>query len=276
MLHANTDRFSAERQDAMPNIFFFDIDNTLLDHRTLTIPPSALSAIDDLKREGHTVVIATGRSHGHAKQFIDLVQPSYAITQNGARILHGENVVFSRPLPRQQLVALFDWMEEQGHYFGANDSTSGYLSVLTPMTTEPLDSVEMPYQSDERFYLERDTHQGWLFFDEALDTTLIPAIRARFPEFDIVRWHRWAVDVQMHAINKWTGCQWVMAQTGFSPEEAIAFGDGLNDMQMLQGVGLGIAMDNGHPDLKAIADRVAPALHLDGIATMLEELAQAR
>lgn len=256
----------------MPRIFFFDIDNTLLDHSTLTIPLSALSAIDDLKREGHTVVVATGRSHGHAKQFIDQVHPTYAITQNGARILHGEDVVFSIPLPRPRLAALFDWMAAQGHYFGVNDGTSGYLSAQVPMTTTPLDTVEMPYQSHDPFYLVRDTFQGWLFFDQSLDATLIPAIGERFPEFDIVRWHRWAVDVQLRGVNKWTGCQWVMAQTGFAPEQAVAFGDGLNDMQMLQGVGIGIAMDNGHPDLKAVADKVAPALHLDGIARMLEEL----
>lgn len=257
----------------MKQIFFFDIDNTLLDHRTLTIPPSALSAIDELKEEGHTVVVATGRAHGHAKPFIDQIQPTYAITQNGSRILHGEEVVFSIPLPRPRLVALFDWMAAQGHYFGVNDGTSGYLSAQVPMTTEPLDTVEMPYQSHDPFYLGRDAYQGWLFFDEALDAALLPAIHERFPEFDIVRWHRWAADVQLRGVNKWTGCQWVMAQTGFTPEQAIAFGDGLNDMQMLQGVGLGIAMDNGHPDLKAIADHIAPALHLDGIARMLEELA---
>ena len=259
----------------MPNIFFFDIDNTLLDHRTLTIPPSALAAIGELKREGHTVVVATGRAHGHAKPFIDQVRPTYAITQNGARILHGEEEVFSVPLPRARLVALFDWMAARGHHYGINDGMSGYLSRQVPMTTGPLDTVAMPYQSERPIHLERDTYQGWLFFDEALDATLVPDIRARFPEFDIVRWHRWAVDVQLRAINKWTGCQWVMARTGFSPEQAIAFGDGLNDMQMLQGVGLGIAMDNGHPDLKAVADRIAPALHLDGIARALEELAAA-
>ena len=259
----------------MPNIFFFDIDNTLLDHHTLTIPPSALTAIDELKREGHTVVVATGRAHGHAKPFIDQVQPTYAITQNGARILHGEEEVFSVPLPRARLVALFDWMAARGHHYGINDGMSGYLSRQVPMTTGPLDTVAMPYQSERPIHLERDTYQGWLFFDESLDATLVPEINTHFPEFDIVRWHRWAVDVQLRAINKWTGCQWVMARTGFSPEQAIAFGDGLNDMQMLQGVGLGIAMDNGHPDLKAVADRIAPALHLDGIARALEELAAA-
>ena len=259
----------------MPNIFFFDIDNTLLDHRTLTIPPSALTAIDELKREGHTVVVATGRAHGHAKPFIDQVQPTYAITQNGARILHGEEEVFSVPLPRARLVALFDWMAARGHHYGINDGMSGYLSRQVPMTTGPLDTVAMPYQSERPIHLERDTYQGWLFFDESLDATLVPEINTHFPEFAIVRWHRWAVDVQLRAINKWTGCQWVMARTGFSAEQAIAFGDGLNDMQMLQGVGLGIAMDNGHPDLKAVADRIAPALHLDGIARALEELAAA-
>ena len=98
----------------MSNIYFFDIDNTLLDHSTLTIPHSALAAIDELKRDGHTVVVATGRAHGHAKPFIDQVRPTYAITQNGARILHGEEEVFSVPLPRARLVALFDWMAARG------------------------------------------------------------------------------------------------------------------------------------------------------------------
>jgi Cof subfamily protein (haloacid dehalogenase superfamily) len=256
----------------MSRIFFFDIDNTLLDHRTLSIPPSALSSIDGLRRGGHTVVLATGRAHGHAKPFIDQIRPSYVISQNGACILHGEELVYSVPLPRARLIALFDWMMARGHPFGINDGTSGYLSVQAPMTTVPLETVAMPYQSDHPIHLERDVYQGWLFFDESLDATLIPVIGAYFPEFSLTRWHRWAVDVQLRAVTKWTACQWVMAKTGFGPERAIAFGDGLNDMQMLRGVGIGIAMDNGHPDLKAVADRIAPALHLDGIARMLEEL----
>ena len=258
----------------MPNIFFFDIDNTLLDHKTLTIPPSALTAIDELKQEGHTVVVATGRSYGHAEPFIRQVRPDYVITQNGARILQGEQEVLSIPLPRKALIALFDWMHSQGHYFGINDGSSGYVSDLVPAAIEPLDTVRMPYQNRNRFYLERDVYQAWLFFDESLDDTLIPEIHKRYPEFDTVRWHKTAIDIMPHAINKWTGCQWVLARTGFTPDQAIAFGDGLNDMQMLQGVGLGIAMDNGHPDLKAVADRIAPALHLDGIAAMLDELAR--
>ena len=255
----------------MPRIFFFDIDNTLLDHRTFSIAPSTLAAIETIKNKGHTVVIATGRSHEHARPFTELLQPSYTITQNGARILQGEDVVLSQPLPRQALIDLFDWVNALGHHYGVYDGHRAYLSHLIPLTTEPLDAVGMPYQSADKFYLHRDVYQGWLFFDESQDAELIPRIRERHPDFDVVCWHWAAVDVISHNVNKWTGCQWVLDRTGFRSDQAVAFGDGLNDMQMLQGVGLGIAMDNGHPDLKAIADRIAPPVHLDGIALMLNE-----
>jgi Cof subfamily protein (haloacid dehalogenase superfamily) len=258
----------------MPRIFFFDIDNTLLDHRTLSIPPSALTAIDGLKRAEHTVVIATGRAYEHARPFIDQVRADWAITQNGARILRGDEAVLNVPLPRARLVALFDWATAHGHHFGINDGLSGYLDAELPMTTEPLDSVAMPYQSEHPIHLVRDVYQGWLFFDESQDATLIPAARELFPEFELLRWHRWAVDVQLRAVTKWTGCQWVMARAGFRPEQAVAFGDGLNDKTMLQGVGLGVAMGNAHPELKAAADRIAFPLHEGGIARMLEDLAR--
>lgn len=258
----------------MKNIYFFDIDNTLLDHATNEIPQSALAAIAELRRAGHTVVIATGRSYGHAAPYVKQIDPSYVITQNGARILKNEQEMLTIPLARAALDDLFRWIHALGHPFGVNHSEVSFLSERVPCATIPLRGVEIPVQSTDHFYRYEDVFQGWLFFDESLDDTLFPAILERYPEFDLVRWHKTAVDVLPKAINKWTGCQWVLEQTGFQPHQAIAFGDGLNDMEMLKGVGLGIAMDNGHPDLKAIANLIAPALHLDGIATILDELAQ--
>ena len=258
----------------MSNIYFFDIDNTLLDHDTREIPQSALDAIQALHPAGHTVVIATGRSYEHAKPFIDLVRPSYAITLNGARIFEGEREVFKAALDASALTDLFDWITALGHHFGANHGGIGYVSADVPSTTTPLRSVGIVADPEHVRNVAEDIGQAWLFFDESLDATLRPAIRERYPQFDTVRWHRTALDVMPKAINKWTGCRWVLARTGFLAEHAIAFGDGLNDMEMLQGVGLGVAMGNGHPELKAIANRIAPALHLDGIATVLNELAE--
>ena len=259
----------------MKRIFFFDVDNTLLDHRSHEVPQSALDAIAELKAAGHTIVIATGRSYGHARPHIEDIPANYTITLNGACILKDGMVVASTPLARPALVELFEWMRELGHPFGVNRGESCYISAETPASMVPLQGVRMPTQSEDAFYLREDVCQGWLFFDEALDAELMPRMAERFPQFDFVRWHRTAVDVMPKATNKWTGCQWVLAQTGFAAAEAVAFGDGLNDREMLQGVGLGIAMGNGHPELKAIADRVAPALADHGVARMLAELGYA-
>ena len=257
----------------MKRIYFFDIDNTLLDHQSNAIPASALTAIAGLRRAGHTVAVATGRSYAHAWPIVEQIEPAYVITQNGARILRDGEEVFTAPLVRASLRALCDWMQAQGHYYGINDAEFAHISATNAITTEPLGSLALTAINDVSQFFEQDVYQAWLFFDEALDATLTPKILERFPDFDLVRWHRTAVDVLPKGINKWTACQWVLAQTGFSPQQAVAFGDGLNDMEMLQGGGLGIAMANGHPTLKAIAKRIAPALHLDGIASMLAELA---
>lgn len=256
----------------MKRIFFFDIDHTLLDHRTFTIPESALNAIDALRRNGHTIVVATGRSRAQAQPFARQVQPDYLITQNGARILKDDRETLSIPLPISPLVELFDWARAQSHPFGANLDGIGYLSEAAPRALEPMATTRTPYQTDDPAYLRQPVHQAWLFYDERLDPQTAETILTRFPAFDLVRWHRTAIDIMPRGVNKWTGCQWVLRQTGFSPEQAIAFGDGLNDMQMLQGVGIGVAMGNGHPELQAVADHVAPALDCDGIAIALAQL----
>lgn len=257
----------------MRNIYFFDIDNTLLDHRTFEIPASALAAIADLKAAGHAVVLATGRSYGHAKPYVDLIEPDYVITQNGARIVKDNAELAATPLAREPLLALFDWIEGLGFAFGVNDGDSGYVSHALPHIVEPLNFVRMPFQTHDRFYLHQDAYQAWLFFEEARDAELVPQIRRRFPQFDLIRWHPMGLDLMPAEISKWTGCQWVLNHAGIPAERAVAFGDGLNDIPMILGAGLGIAMDNGHPELKAVADRIAPALQLDGIARMLEEIA---
>ena len=256
----------------MHRIFFFDIDNTLLDHETYTIPPSALHAIEGLKQAGHTVVLATGRSYGHAMPFIDLINPSYAITQNGSRILQNGEEVMTIALDKDALMDLFNWMEQRGHAYGLDDGAIALISSDHPSILEPLHAVDKPLRTSSGFYVGQEVYQAWLFYDEALDNEMLPVILDRYPAFDIVRWHPIAVDVLPKGINKWTACQWVMAQTGFVAEQAVAFGDGLNDLEMLQGVGFGVAMDNCHPSLRAVAQRVAPPLHLDGIATVLSEL----
>ena len=52
----------------------------------------------------------------------------------------------------------------------------------------------------------------------------------------------------------------------------MAFGDNVNDVEMLEFAGLGVAMGNATPDARAVAGRIAPSNDEDGIAAVLEDL----
>ena len=80
------------------------------------------------------------------------------------------------------------------------------------------------------------------------------------------------MDVMPRGVNKLSACRFVLEQSGMTLEDAYAFGDGLNDLEMLAGMGTGIAVGNAHPKLKAVADRIAEHISDDGIAKMIAQL----
>lgn len=62
----------------------------------------------------------------------------------------------------------------------------------------------------------------------------------------------------------------MLKHLGITAEEAVAFGDGLNDKEMLSYAGLGIAMDNAHEEVKLLADYVTKHVNYSGIRHGLE------
>ncbi|HDL3288251.1 TPA: HAD hydrolase family protein, partial [Mannheimia haemolytica] len=86
------------------------------------------------------------------------------------------------------------------------------------------------------------------------------------------RWHPNAVDILRKENSKARGIQDVLATLNIEIESAMAFGDGINDLEMLPTVGVGVAMGNGVPELKAVADFITKPLEEDGILYALETL----
>jgi Cof subfamily protein (haloacid dehalogenase superfamily) len=74
------------------------------------------------------------------------------------------------------------------------------------------------------------------------------------------------------AVNKWEGILHVARRHKIAPEEIIAIGDDLNDVPMISKAGLGVAMGNAHPEVKATAKKVIGSNEDDGLAVFLEEL----
>lgn len=73
-------------------------------------------------------------------------------------------------------------------------------------------------------------------------------------------------------ITKGSGLDFLAKHMGFTPERTIAFGDGENDVELVEWAGYGVAVENAHPRVKAVADWVCPSAQVEGVAQVLEAL----
>ena len=88
----------------------------------------------------------------------------------------------------------------------------------------------------------------------------------------MVPWHEHSSDVVANGISKASGVEHVLEHENLKPVNAMMFGDGPNDMEIFDYVGLKIAMGNATPELKEKADYVTGTIEEDGIFNALEEL----
>ena len=89
----------------------------------------------------------------------------------------------------------------------------------------------------------------------------------------IPSWKKGKIDVSVGPLKatKHHAVEEVAKLLGIQTSEIIAVGDGYNDAPLLKSAGLKIAMGNAVPELKAMADYVAPSVEEDGIATIIEK-----
>jgi hydroxymethylpyrimidine pyrophosphatase-like HAD family hydrolase len=77
-------------------------------------------------------------------------------------------------------------------------------------------------------------------------------------------------------VTKASGLQFVADHIGFSPENVVAFGDGENDIELLEWAGFGIAVANAHERVLAVADYVCPPVTEEGVAQVIEAVLESR
>jgi 5-amino-6-(5-phospho-D-ribitylamino)uracil phosphatase len=77
-------------------------------------------------------------------------------------------------------------------------------------------------------------------------------------------------------ITKGAGLDFLAAHMGFSAERTICFGDGENDVELVGWGAFGVAVENAHPRVKAVADWVCPPAAEEGVASVLEALLDSR
>lgn len=245
---------------------FFDVDGTLLSHRTKSVPQSARDAIDALKARGIHCVVATGRQLPEMEKLPvkDIPFDGY-ITMNGQLIFdRDKRVIRATPITGELKEALLGMFEARKLPVLLVEQDRMYLNFVNDHVIAAQADISSPVPAVDT-YSGRELYQVCIYLTESQTDCLVPLE----PLCHINRWHWGGVDIMTRGNNKSVGIRQYLESRNMLPEEAIAFGDGDNDVEMLRFAGIGVAMANGSPLAKAAADYVTADIDEGGIALAL-------
>ncbi|MBT2683558.1 Cof-type HAD-IIB family hydrolase [Bacillus sp. ISL-37] len=253
----------------MSKIVFFDIDGTLLDHDK-NLPASAKEAIETLKENGVFVAIATGRAPFMFESLRKELEIDSFVSFNGQYVVFEGEPIYQNPLNNKKIEEIYQEASGKGHPVVFMNHKTMKSSVKHHNYIETsLGGLKFTHpEHDDRFYVDRELYQTLLFCEEGQEEYY----RETYPEFTFIRWHPFSVDILPAGGSKAEGIKKMVERLGFKPEDVYAFGDGLNDLEMLKAVGTGVAMGNAVPELKELANKVTRDVDDDGIWHGLKEL----
>lgn len=268
---------------------FFDIDGTILNSKGEVLE-STKKAITQAQKKGIYCGIATGRGPLMIQQVTKAVDLDFCITFNGQLVQTREETIYERTFDKKTLQKLVAYAEREKKEvtFASRDQLAGSwtmrvgnrsimrrLSHLFPnaISSKKINRVlkKMDWNQGSKRYsnlkiLEEDIFQLVMLHDE----NDLLEIHHVIPECDVKRSNPVVVDIVPKGGSKIAGIQEFCRQKGIPIEETMAFGDHLNDLEMLQGVGIGVAMGNGKPEVKKIASYTTTSNDQDGIAKALQ------
>lgn len=249
----------------MNAIVSFDLDMTLLDHRTYKIPDSAMKALGQL-RDRYYIVLATGRDmdNYYSRQYKDIVKADAIIHNNGTRITVGDKVLYETCMSKELVRQILKFAEDEGLAVGVTLGDYDYYTHPEAVTSH-----------DKGLWGEshRQYQDPWELLKQNIRTLAYVGdpegavkLEKAFPQLKCPLFGGGkGADILERKNSKAKGLMILCEYWGVDIRNTYAFGDSMNDLEILQAAGIGIAMGNGVPKLKEEADYVTDDIGRDGV-----------
>lgn len=247
---------------------FFDIDGTLLSFKTHRVSEGTVRAFDTLHRHGVRTFISSGRP----QVLIPAMPVTFEghITMNGALVFTPEKTLLSRPIPSGDRDAWIYFAKRNNLCTMIFTADGMMLSQPNEMGLRLRDQLEftMPPVVDIDSMREAEAYQIIALMPPSLDAT----VSGLLPHCRLPRWHPAFTDIVATGNSKAEGMEALCRHFGIRQEETLAFGDGGNDIEMLQWAGIGVAMGNADDTVKQHANLVTSDVDNEGIENAVNQL----
>jgi 5-amino-6-(5-phospho-D-ribitylamino)uracil phosphatase len=239
--------------------------------------PRTLAALARVRDAGIPVIVVTGRMVQSLRRVLEparlhdpviCYQGAAVVDSDGTWLLH---VPIERELAREAIAAV----EAEGYDPNVYVGDELYVSRITAGSRAYADFQQIPIHEvgDVKAWLPEGPTKIVCVGDPVALDGVGERMRARFdgrlwvtkslPKF---------LEFATLGVSKGSGLEFLAERLGFSPERTIAFGDGENDVELVEWAGYGIAVENAHERVKAVADWVCPSAADEGVAQVLEAL----
>lgn len=250
---------------------FFDIDGTLVSFSTHEVPQSTIAALTEAHRRGTKIFISTGRPPGFITNLgaISHLIDGY-ITTNGAYCFVGSHAVSRHAMDAADVEAVLSDAIEQNYPVVVDAEQTIVVYNNGPLVDEiyvkglGVDVLDYSLTLD-------DLHgQAIMQLSPFCTVEQEAALAPRLHNTTSGRWHPQFTDLTRRGVDKALGLKEMAHHLGICLDQTMAFGDGGNDIPILQTAGIGVAMGNAAPEVKQAADYVTTHIDLDGISHALE------
>ncbi|HLK58916.1 MAG TPA: Cof-type HAD-IIB family hydrolase [Chthonomonadaceae bacterium] len=263
---------------------FLDIDGTLIGADT-HVSAGVVAALQAAKAQGCEIILCTGRTRFTMAPIAEQISPlpSYAVTSNGGVALHlgTDTLLYRHLIPIPVALELVQAILEAGGdpYVFEDSDTPG---VEGSRVLHHPDRPTGPWAQRPRYRPHHGIENALPFAPVSVSTFGPPPIMRPLAALLAERLSdkvaiiqsgsdtNWGVEMHAPNVSKRLGLETIVTQLGLSREEVVAIGDHINDMEMLEWAGIGVAMGNALPEVKEIADWVTDRYDEDGVARAIE------
>jgi Cof subfamily protein (haloacid dehalogenase superfamily) len=255
--------------------FACDLDGTLIGRDGL-LGPRTRAAFARARDEGVRVLLATGRMFRSARRYLDeagIEDP--VVCYQGAAVVDPRSGEFllHEPIPLDVAREAIAALQELGHSPNVYVDDQLYVASETEYSRRYSAFQHLPVVEvgDLLAWLERPPTKLVAVAEPPVLADVRAALEPRLAgRVFLTTSLPYMLELGNPGVTKGSGLTFVAALLGIDLDRVVAFGDGENDVELLEVAGFGVAVADGHPRLLAIADRTCAGPDEEGVAGVIE------